>query len=81
MKCLTLHHYNAEIVLNLLQMKTYHFKEKRMTEIKLKEKYSRNTKLAVLKVMLHIYNTPCDNQKRAEIKFKPVTKMRFIEVK
>ena len=52
-----------------------------MTEIKLKEKYSRNTKLAVLKVMLHIYNTPCDNQKRAEIKFKPVTKMRFIEVK
>lgn len=52
-----------------------------MTEIKLKEEYSRDTKLAVAKVMLHIFNIPRDNQKRAEIKFKPVTKMRFIEAK
>lgn len=52
-----------------------------MTEIKLKEKYSRDSKLAVAKIMLNIFNTTRDNQKRAEIKFKPITKMRFIEVK
>lgn len=52
-----------------------------MTEIKLKKEYSRDTKLAVAKVMLNIFNTPRDNKKRAEIKFKPITKMRLIEVK
>lgn len=52
-----------------------------MTEIKLKKEYSRDTKLAVAKVMLHIFNTPRDNQKRAKIKFKPVETMKFVEVK
>ena len=52
-----------------------------MTEIKLKEEYSRDTKLVVAKIMLTIFNTPRDNQKRAEIKFKPSKKMRLIEVK